>query len=335
MTAIFASLVGVITAVLFMIPIILDIALKYHVNAIPLIMIVVFAANIGSSATAVGNPVGILIALGGHLTFFDFIRWSTPITATALIISLILSFIIFKKDLQKLNQAIKEEKDISTEERNKIDLKEQLKSWILFLGVLTVIALHEVLESIMGLGEGNILLAAAVGGATIVLFLRHEELEDILENGIDWPILLFFIFLFSSVGALEHVGITEIIASSLKSFAGGNIVIVLILVMSIASILSAFLDNVLTVALFIPVLHHLKEMGLNVYPLWWGLLFSGTYFGNFTIVASTANIVAVSLLESRKAGRITFMEWLKYGSLFSIIPIIIAFILLYLQLPLM
>jgi len=335
MTAIFASLVGVITAILFMIPIILDIALKYRVNVIPLILMVVFAANIGSSATAVGNPVGILIALGGHLTFFDFIRWSTPITIVSLLISLVFSFLIFKEDLHKLNRAMSEESKVALVEKGEISIKEQLKSWALFIGVLTVIALHEVLEKMLNLQEGNILLAAAIGGATIVLFLRHEELEDILENGVDWPVLLFFIFLFSSVGALEHVGITEIIANTLKNIAGGNIAIVLLAVMVIASLLSAFLDNVLTVAFFIPVINHLKEMGLNVYPLWWGLLFSGTYFGNFTIIASTANIVAVSLLESRKAGRITFMEWLKYGPIFSVIPIVIAFFLLYLQLPLM
>ena len=335
MTAVFASLVGVITAVLFMIPIVLDIALKYRVNAVPFILMIVFAANIGSSATAVGNPVGILIALGGHLTFFDFIRWATPITAVSLLVSLLLSFVIFKKDLHRLNSAMMSDSTKKVAQQSKVNTKELIKSWALFIGVLLLIALHDMLEDLLGLDEGNMLLASAIGGATIVLFLKHEEIEDILESGVDWPVLLFFIFLFSSVGALEHVGFTKIIANTLRVLGAGNIVTVLIIVIFLASSLSAFLDNVLTVAFFIPVINHLKEMGLNVYPLWWGLLFSGTYFGNFTIIASTANIVAVSLLESRKAGRITFMEWLKYGSLFSIIPILIASLLLYIQLPLM
>ncbi|RLF01510.1 MAG: hypothetical protein DRJ64_10510, partial [Thermoprotei archaeon] len=286
-------------------------------------------------ATAVGNPVGILIALGGHLTFFDFIRWATPITAVSLLVSLLLSFVIFKKDLHRLNSAMMSDSTKKVAQQSKVNTKELIKSWALFIGVLLLIALHDMLEDLLGLDEGNMLLASAIGGATIVLFLKHEEIEDILESGVDWPVLLFFIFLFSSVGALEHVGFTKIIANTLRVLGAGNIVTVLIIVIFLASSLSAFLDNVLTVAFFIPVINHLKEMGLNVYPLWWGLLFSGTYFGNFTIIASTANIVAVSLLESRKAGRITFMEWLKYGSLFSIIPILIASLLLYIQLPLM
>ena len=40
---------------------------------------IVFATNLGSSATVVGNPVGVLIALRADLTFIDFLRWATPI----------------------------------------------------------------------------------------------------------------------------------------------------------------------------------------------------------------------------------------------------------------
>lgn len=37
-------------------------------------LMVVFATNIGSSATVVGNPIGVMIALRGGLTFGDFLR---------------------------------------------------------------------------------------------------------------------------------------------------------------------------------------------------------------------------------------------------------------------
>ena len=43
-------------------------------NPVPYILMVVFATNIGSSATVVGNPVGVIIALRSGLTFVDFLR---------------------------------------------------------------------------------------------------------------------------------------------------------------------------------------------------------------------------------------------------------------------
>ena len=40
-------------------------------------------------------------------------------------------------------------------------------------------------------------------------------------------------------------------------------------------------------------------MGVNNYPFWWGVLFSGTFFGNLTLIGSTANIVAIGMLEEK------------------------------------
>ena len=42
-------------------------------------------------------------------------------------------------------------------------------------------------------------------------------------------------------------------------------------------------------------------MGVNNYPFWWAMLFSGTIFGNLTLIGSTANIVAIDrMIERRK-----------------------------------
>jgi len=47
--------------------------------------------------------------------------------------------------------------------------------------------------------------------------------------------------------------------------------------------------------------------------LWWALLFGACFGGNITVVGSTANIVALGLLEKRGHAHIAFFEWLKIG----------------------
>jgi len=54
-----------------------------------------------------------------------------------------------------------------------------------------------------------------------------------------------------------------------------------------------------------------------------------------TIIGSTANIVAVGLLERRKEGRFTFVEWLIPGILVVLLTLTVATLLVYLQIPLM
>ncbi len=53
--------------------------------------------------------------------------------------------------------------------------------------------------------------------------------------------------------------------------------------------------------------------------LWWSLLFGGCYGGNWTMIGSTANIVALGVLEHEKGIKITFFEWFKKGSIILII----------------
>jgi Na+/H+ antiporter NhaD/arsenite permease-like protein len=95
------------------------------------------------------------------------------------------------------------------------------------------------------------------------------------------------------------------------------------------------MDNILAVATFIPIVNDIGELGIHNYPLWWGLLFAATFFSNLTIIGSTANIVALGMLERQKRGHITLLEWIKPGALVSIPTLAVALILTYLQIPLM
>jgi len=65
--------------------------------------------------------------------------------------------------------------------------------------------------------------------------------------------------------------------------------------------------------------------------MWWGMLFGATLFGNLTMIGSTANIVAVGMLERRKMGHIKFREWIKPGLLVSVPTLALASVLIYVQ----
>jgi len=327
LTAAFSSLVGVVTAALFMVPMAMEVALKYSVDPTPLVMLVVFAANIGSSATAVGNPVGILLAFEADLSFTDFVRWATPAAVVSLVACLLMATWVFREELEELNRAIVESPEKLMGAAG-VESSELLKAWALFVAVMAGIALHGVLEDLLGIDRSSALLAVAMTGATVVLFLRRREVGEILSEGVEWGVLLFFLFLFASVEALERIGLVEKVAGAVVAFSHGDPILLMFAVSAVAAALSAVLDNVLTVAFLIPVVRGLEVYGVNVQPLWWALLFAGTYAGNATLIASTANMVAASLMEARKAGRVDFFRWMKYGVPFTALPLLLATLLL-------
>ena len=83
------------------------------------------------------------------------------------------------------------------------------------------------------------------------------------------------------------------------------------------------MDNVVVVATIAPVLQSLTpQIGTPV--LWWALLFGSCYGGNMTMVGSTANIVALGVLEGRKGYHMTLGYWIKIGLLGSLIPMAIG-----------
>jgi Na+/H+ antiporter NhaD/arsenite permease-like protein len=96
------------------------------------------------------------------------------------------------------------------------------------------------------------------------------------------------------------------------------------MIIASSGILSAFLDNLVVVATFIPVISSLGSAGVEISPLWWALLFGGCLGGNITMIGSTANICAIGMLEKSQHKLIRFSDWLKIGLLIGIITMILA-----------
>jgi Na+/H+ antiporter NhaD/arsenite permease-like protein len=76
------------------------------------------------------------------------------------------------------------------------------------------------------------------------------------------------------------------------------------------------------------VVQRFKDMGENIHPLWWALLFGGCFGGNITLVGSTANIVALGLLEKEEGIHMTFFRWFWIGLIVGVVTTVIAWVAL-------
>ncbi len=330
-----AALVDEVTSILFMAAITLRIAKHYRLNPVPFIIMVVFATNIGSSATVVGNPIGVLIALRSGLSFPDFLRWAAPISVAVLAVTAVLSFAFFRRPMADLQQAIEQsrmkDESASSDEAG----RGLLFPTLLFGGTILGLVAHSALEKALGLGQNVLLVGVAMLAAGIVLFVERQRAKELVTHRVDWWTLAFFMLLFASAGTLRYVGVTEHVAQGMVNVTGGNLTSLFFLTTWSIGLLSAFMDNVLAVASFIPVVGDLADVGMQVTPLWWGMLMGGTVLGNLTFIGSTANIVAIGMLEREAGKNITFMEWFWPGLVTSVPSLGLATALLYIQMPLM
>jgi len=329
LSAIFAALVGIVASALFMTASAIYIASRFKLNVVPLVLMVSFAVNIGSSATVIGNPSGILVAMKSGLTFSDFLKWATPISIINLILAIAISFKMFEKDIRVLNERLRERPvDYQTKEAApRISERDLIVCWALFIGTVMGLFLSHQFEELMHLKKNTMLIGVSLFSAAITLIIERQRARELVERGVDWWTLIFFMMLFASVGALEHVGVTEFLAERLANVPGGKVMQFMTLTL-LTGILSAFLDNVLAVATMAPIIKGLGEHGYDTYPFWWGIHFLGIFFGNLTIIASVANIIVVSMLERRGLGHISFMRWLKNGIIITVPTAILTMLLL-------
>ena len=334
-----AALVDEVTSILFMVAAMLNLLGRSKINPNPFILMLVFTTNIGSSATVVGNPVGVIIALRSGLTFADFIRWATPISFVCLAVAIPVCLRLFRKDMRALKGVLtgkrgeeKIEHIVPDERKAKRGVR---RSGVLFGLVIAGLVLHHQLERWLGLSPNTMLLGVALLGAGIALALSGDGARALVEKRVDWWTLAFFLMLFASVGTLQYTKVTSVLAGRIIGLSGGSVPMLTSLFVWSSGALTSIMDNVLAVATFVPIVGDVGASGLQTFPLWWAMLFGGTLMGNATLIGSTANIVAAGVLERRQMGTITFKEWLKPGMLVAIVTTLLANLLLLAQLSLM
>jgi Na+/H+ antiporter NhaD/arsenite permease-like protein len=161
-SGVLACAVDEVTSIIFMVAAILEICDYYEVTPTPFIIISVLATNIGSAATVMGNPIGILIATKANMSFEDFLLTPFPIAFIALLITILVVFRWYGRAIAEFDRHIKEMKaDDILLRLISVPMDRHLKtSLTVFGGMMVTIVLHRRLELLLGLTENTILLIA-------------------------------------------------------------------------------------------------------------------------------------------------------------------------------
>jgi len=340
LSAFLAMAIDEVTSIIFVTAVLLEITDYFDVNPVPYVIACVMATNIGSSGTVLGNPIGILIAMRGGLSFEEFIVWAFPIAMVSLIATIVIIFLWYRNDIALFRSKIRlkmrsSDKLAFQDEWEFVPDRNEFKiGLIIFVSTIALIAMHRRLETMFDLPHNTLLIFSSLAGASMVMFWKRTKARDYIEKDVDWWSLIFFLMLFAIGGTLKYTGTTDIIARAVASLASSTPVLATI-ILWIASIGSSILDNVVLVAALIPVIESFKSLGIYTYPLWWALLFGGCYGGNITMVGSTANIVALGILEKRKKYSMSFLKWFKIGLIVGLVSTLIANLILVFLIPYM
>ncbi|MBK5251912.1 MAG: ArsB/NhaD family transporter [Peptostreptococcaceae bacterium] len=313
-TAVFSALLDNVTTILLVVPVTLVITDTLEMNPTPFLIPMVLFANIGGTATLIGDPPNIMIGSAAGLGFTDFLLNLGPVVLVIFIVTILILKYTGSNNFHV--DEVKKKKIMAFDEKLAIkDLALLKKS--LFVLAMTIVGF--MFHQSLGYDSATIALL----GASVLLVISQIDPEEVLIE-IEWPTIFFFVALFILVGGLQEVGIIDFLASKLLDITNGNLFATTMFVLWGSAIASAFLDNIPFVATMIPLIKSIAVLAsLNVTPLWWALALGACLGGNGTLIGASANVIVGGMLE-KHGYKLSFAKYMKTGFPIMLVSISIS-----------
>ncbi len=140
--------------------------------------------------------------------------------------------------------------------------------------------------------------AAALGGAALMAALGIVSAEDMFfshETGVDWNVIFLLLGMMIVVSVVKQTGLFDYLAIWSAKRARGEPFRVMVMLVLITAVASAFLDNVTTVLLIAPVtLLVCDRLGIAPIPFLIAEVLASNIGGTATLIGDPPNIIIAS-----------------------------------------
>ncbi|MBI4232938.1 MAG: anion transporter [Chloroflexi bacterium] len=279
-TAVFSAFLVNDVVVLLFTPVVIQACRMLRTNPVPYLIAEAMAANIGSTATIVGNPQNMLIGVTSGIPFTRFFLYLLPVAALGTLILLGVVFLFYRRQMGVRHLAMDGPAGhaalaVASGHPMPAAAPRLLRR---VAPVLALTTLGFFLSTFLGLGVPMVALVGGVAGV-LVSGIRPSE----VIRSVDWVLLLFFGGLFVVIGAARQAGVLNIFLNRVDLDPGvGGIVSMHLFSAAVSQVVS----NVPLTMLTIPVIEHVPGD-----VLWISLAAGSTLGGNATLIGAVANII--------------------------------------------
>ena len=286
------------TIVLMFTPLVLEVTSRLKRNPIPYLIGLVTAANIGSTATIIGNPQNMLIGMSSRIPFVDFLRALAPVSIIGLALAWGVLVLVYRSEFTT--------EHFERPEFASAPIDRTLLYKSLGLSALMLVAF------VLGAPIPLAALAAAAG----LLVTRRINPDEVLAQ-VDWSLLVFFSGLFVVTGAISYTHWSDVLFAIGEPIARAGVAPLSI----VTVILSNLISNVPAVLLFRPLVPQFADPT----RVWLTLAMASTLAGNLTLLGSVANLIVAESARARGV-KLSFVEYLKAGVPITLLTLLVGIV---------
>ena len=324
-SAVLSMFIDSITVILFLAAVTVELGKVLQFNPVPVILAEIFCANLGGSATMCGDPPNIIIGTSLGYSFGDFLLNTGVIAGISLIFVIIYFYLCFRGELKGGNGTEAASAAISAQHAPAFVITDR-KCFLKGCGIFALAVLMLVTHSLTGL------TVAAIGVIIGLLSLAAAGKSGLkLMKRVDYKTLLFFVGLFIVVGGLEETGTLELLAALIERISGGNSMVIIVIIIWLSGLASAFVDNIPFAATMIPVIRSLASLqGVDLSVLAWSLAIGTDIGGSATPIGASANVVGTSV-AAREGYPISWGKYCLYMVPASVIVLGISTVMVWIR----
>ena len=222
-TGVLSALLDNVTTVIFAYPMAQEMARRLRINGAAFFLPMVMAANIGGTATLIGDPPNVLIGADPrtHLSFMDFIYHLTVPCTFMMVVLVWYSRRYYPADIGAA--ADRDHPDIAAPSGAQL-INVPLLRVTCWVSALILLGFATYTFTGMPVSVPAVIGIAAILFAQDYYYLKeHRPTQEerqhgvlaILEKDVEWPTLAFFLFLFVLVGAAVETGLIDSLALAL------------------------------------------------------------------------------------------------------------------------
>ncbi len=324
MASVLSMFIDSITVILFLAAVTVELSKLLKLNPVPMILSEIFCANLGGSATMCGDPPNIIIGTGLGYSFFDFLKNTGVIAGICLIVVVIYFYLVYHKQLAPKNgetvdlSAIPDPKSAISSTREFV-----ISSVIFGIAVILLVSHSATHLTVAFIGTFIAIITLATSGKNIGKVLK----------GVDWKTLTFFIGLFVVVGGLEQTGVLTAIAGVIEKICGGNVYLMVAIIIWLSAFASAFVDNIPFAATMLPVIKGLADASGSpalIHCLAWTLSMGTDIGGSATPIGASANVVGTAV-AAKNGHPIGWGKYCKTAAPATIIVVAISMLIIFLR----
>jgi Na+/H+ antiporter NhaD/arsenite permease-like protein len=195
-----------------------------------------------------------------------------------------------------------------------------------FLGTVVAMSMREYI----GVQLGFIAMSGAVSLVLVLALLSNRiktaDFEESMKE-LDWRAIFFYIALFALVGGLEKSHILDLLANALKPIFQDNYVLGVTLLYWITVPIVGLVEHDAYILTFLHTIKDMAASGIEPWPLYWMLLWSGTLGSNLTVAGAPALYVALTLGEKEEGRKVSLREFLAWSVPFTLVCSLICYVL--------